>query len=84
MLTAMVLVCSILITPDVSRCDPTNARVVMRLPEEHASPVTCSMRGQAYLAETAVGRNLAASDRVKVVCVHRDKVDQEIATLPKQ
>lgn len=82
MLTALVLICSISATPDLRTCDQSNARVVMRVPEEFASPVTCSMHGQAYLAETAVGRNLDVDDRVKVVCVRRESVDESIARLP--
>jgi hypothetical protein len=70
-LTALVLVCSILVTPNLRDCDESNARVVMIVPMEFASPVTCAMQGQAYVAETAVGRSLAASDRVKVVCKPR-------------
>ena len=68
MLTALVLVCSILVTPNLRDCDETNARVVMVVPSEFASPITCTMHGQAYVAQTAIGRNLAESDRVKVVC----------------
>jgi hypothetical protein len=82
MLTALVLVCSIAITPDIRDCDPTNARIVMRTPETYTSPVTCAMHGQAYLAETAIGRYLNENDRVKIVCSRQDNVDQTIATLP--
>ena len=67
-LTALVLVCSILVTPNLRDCDENNARVVMLVPEEFASPITCAMHGQAYVAETAIGRQLADSDRIKVVC----------------
>lgn len=82
MLTALVLVCSVAITPDIKDCDVGNARIVMRIPEAYASPVTCAMHGQAYLAERAVGRNLTGSDRVKVVCRRQDRIDEMIATLP--
>jgi hypothetical protein len=68
LLTALVLICSVLATPSLRDCDETNARVVMLVPEEFASPVTCAMHGQAYVAGTAIGRNLAESDRIKVVC----------------
>jgi hypothetical protein len=82
MLTALVLVCSLAITPDIRDCDAASARIVMRVPELYASPVTCAMHGQAYLAETAVGRNLTGNDRLKVVCQHQDKIDEIIAKLP--
>ena len=82
MLTALVLVCSISVTPDLRECREDNARVVMRVPAEYSNPVTCALHGQSYLAETAVGRNLGEDDRVKVVCVRRESVDESIATLP--
>lgn len=74
MLTALILICSIAVTPDLRDCTPENARAVMLVPEEFASPVTCAMHGQAYVAETAIGRNLAEGDRVKVVCRPRDAI----------
>ena len=67
-LTAVVLICSVLATPNLRDCNESNARAVMLLPEEFGSPITCAMHGQAYVAETAIGRSLAESDRVKVVC----------------
>jgi hypothetical protein len=82
MLTALVLVCSISATPDLRDCREDNARIVMRVPEEYSSPVTCALHGQSYLAETAVGRSLGRDDRVKVVCVRRESVDESVATLP--
>ena len=78
-LTALVLVCSILVTPDLRDCDEANARVVMVVPKEFASPVTCAMQGQAYIAQTAIGRSLADSDRVKVVCKPRQPDEPPIA-----
>jgi hypothetical protein len=84
MLTALVLICSINTTPDLRDCSADNARAVMRVPAEFASPVTCALHGQTYLAETAVGRNLGEDDRVKVICVRLESVDETIATLPPQ
>jgi hypothetical protein len=82
MLTALILICSITATPDVHDCTPSNARVVMRVPAEFASPVTCALHGQAYLAETVIGRSLGADDRLKVVCAPWDSAGSSIATLP--
>lgn len=79
MLTALVLVCSVLVTPDLRDCDETNARIVMLAPEAFASPVTCAMHGQAYIAQTAMGENLASSDRVKVVCRSRQPSEPPVA-----
>jgi hypothetical protein len=84
MLTALVLVCSIAATPDLRDCDTINARVVMRVPEAYSNPVTCAMHGQAYLAETAVGRSLSEDDEVKVVCMRQEEADQVIARLSNQ
>ena len=79
MLTALVLICSVLVTPDLHDCDEANARAVMLVPEEFASPVTCAMHGQAYVAETAIGRSLAESDRINVVCRPRQPSEPPIA-----
>jgi hypothetical protein len=67
-LNALVLVCTVLVTPNLRDCNETNARAVMVSPEEFTNPVTCAMHGQAYVAETSIGRNLGENDRVKVVC----------------
>lgn len=68
MLNAFVLVCTILVTPDLRDCNEMNARAVMLVPEEFSNPVTCAMHGQAYVAETSIGRSLGAGDRVKIIC----------------
>jgi len=79
LLTAIVLICSVLVTPDLHECDETNARAVMLVPSQFASPVTCAMHSQAYIAGTAIGRNLAESDRIKVVCRPRQSSEPSIA-----
>jgi hypothetical protein len=68
MLTALVLVCSLAATPDLRACDETNAVDVMRVPDEYGSPAACFMEGQAYIAQTALGRGFGDDDRLKVVC----------------
>ena len=68
MLNAFILVCTVLVTPDLRDCNDKNARVVMVSPEEFSNPITCAMHGQAYIAETSIGRNLSKSDRIKIVC----------------
>ena len=73
-LAALILVCSVAARPDLGDCTPDNARVVMRVPAEFVMPVTCLMHGQAYLAETAIGQELGADERVKVVCVRRETI----------
>ena len=84
MLTALVLVCSISLTADLRDCDASNARIVMRVPEAYTNPVTCAMHGQAYLAETAVGRAISQDDRVKVVCMRQETAEELIAKLPNR
>ncbi|HEX6957940.1 MAG TPA: hypothetical protein VF194_08145 [Ferrovibrio sp.] len=69
MLTALVLVCSLAATPDLSACNRQTAIDVMRVPEEFSHPGLCAMRGQAYVAQTAIGRGLREDESVKVVCV---------------
>jgi hypothetical protein len=81
MLTALVLVCSIATTPNLRDCDTNNARVIMRVPEAYASPAACAMQGQAYLAETAIGRSLGSNDRVKVVCMLPNQAEEAMANL---
>lgn len=66
MLVGLVLVCSLNSTPDLAACNSGNAIYVMPLPNTFASPGL--MHGQAYLAETAFGRNLASNERAKVIC----------------
>ena len=74
MLTALVLVCSLAATPDLRECTQSNAVDVVRVPGEFANPATCFMHGQAYLAETTLGRDLTADDRVKVMCSRSNRV----------
>jgi hypothetical protein len=69
MLTALVLVCSLAVTPELRDCDRDNAVGVLRLPEQVTVPGTCLKLGSAYIAQTEMGRRLAGDERVKVVCV---------------
>jgi hypothetical protein len=81
MLTALVLVCSVALIPDIRDCTRTNATAVMRVPAEFANPATCFMHGQAYLAETSIGQELTADDRVKVICARSETVDAAVRKL---
>jgi len=69
MLTALVLICSVAVTPDLANCDRDNAINVLVVPAESGNPATCFMHGQAYLAETSIGQDLTESERVKIVCM---------------
>ena len=69
MLTAIVLVCSLAVTPDLRHCGRDNAVHLLQAPEEFALPSMCAMRGQSFVAETLIGQALADNERVKVMCV---------------
>ena len=70
MLNALVLICSLAITPELASCDSNNAVDVIRVPARFGNPATCFLHAQAYLAETAFGRELGPDQRVKAVCSH--------------
>ena len=78
MLTALVLVCSLTQTPDLRACDRSNAVHVLQVPEEFAMPAMCAMRGQAFLAETSIGQELANDERVKIVCIRHITVGRQV------
>jgi hypothetical protein len=73
MLSAVILICSAALTPNLADCSPANARTAIRVPIEFANPVTCLMQGQAFLAQTSFAREVD-DDRVKIVCVRREPV----------
>jgi hypothetical protein len=80
-LTVLMLICSNVITPDLAACNRTNAVNVMRVPVEFGSPATCFMHGQAYLAETTLGRDVVDNERVKVICV-RSQTSTTVGATP--
>jgi len=73
MLTALVLVCSLSATPDLAQCTRDTAVDVVEVPGKFGNPAFCFMNGQAYLAQTAVGRNLLPTETIKVVCAPEEK-----------
>jgi hypothetical protein len=81
MLTALILICSVSVTPDLKDCTRDNAMTVMRLPTEFASPTACLMHGQAYLANTSIGQELGEKDRVKIACVRIETIDASVPRL---
>jgi hypothetical protein len=78
MLTALILVCSLTVTPDLRACDRNNAVHVLQVPEEFALPAMCAMRGQAFLAETSIGPELTKDERVKVVCIRHMSAGRQV------
>jgi hypothetical protein len=67
--TVLVLICSTALTPDMADCNRNNAVHVVQVPEQVAVPASCMMRGQAYLAGTSIGREIAENETVKVLCI---------------
>ena len=61
MLTALVLICSVAVTPDLGECTRNSATAVMRVPAEFGNPSTCFMHAQTYLAQTSFGQDLERS-----------------------
>jgi hypothetical protein len=82
MLIALVLLCSIEVTPDLQDCTRHNATAVLRVPGEFAHPATCFMQAQAFLAETSIAHELGDADRVKVVCART--IDDSMKPLTSQ
>ena len=74
MLTALVLICSVAVTPDLGECTRNSATAVMRVPAEFGNPSTCFMHAQTYLAQTSFGQDLGPNDRVKIICVRSETV----------
>jgi hypothetical protein len=67
MLTALILVCSLATVSN--DCTRDNALDVVYVPATFASLVTCLMHGQAYLADSSIGRDLSPNETVKVICL---------------
>jgi hypothetical protein len=80
-LTALILVCSLAVTPDLAACSQSNAVHTMFVPEQFGNPVTCVMHGQAYLAETSIGQEIGQDERVKVVCIRNSPASRKVSSL---
>jgi hypothetical protein len=74
MLTALILICSAAVAPDLGECTRSNATTVMRVPAEFGNPSTCFMHAQTYLAQTSFAQDLGPNDRVKIVCVRSEPI----------
>jgi hypothetical protein len=84
MLTALVLVCSLASTPDLASCDQSNALDVIRVAEEFGSPGSCLMHGQAYLAQTEIGRDLRTDERIKIMCTRTTRLSSRARPIALQ
>jgi hypothetical protein len=74
--TALVLVCSLATTPDLSQCDRSNAVAYLRVPGEFTNTIACGMQGQALLASMPLGEDLGKDERVRVVCYHNKRTER--------
>jgi hypothetical protein len=78
MLTAIVLICSLNVTPELRECTRDNATNVVQVPEEFGNPAACMLHGEAFIAGTSVGQNLASDERVKVMCVRHQMLNRRV------
>ncbi len=78
MLTALVLICSVSVTPDLRDCTRENAIDVMRTPVQTANPATCFLHGQAFVAQTSIAQDLRGTDRIKIVCARSASASAKI------
>lgn len=68
MLTAVILICSVVRTPDLADCTADTATDVMLTPVASAMPTMCFMEAQAFLAQMELGRDLRDDERVRIIC----------------
>jgi hypothetical protein len=66
MMTALILICSLVKTPLAMNCGIENAVDVLKVPGEYHSLVACFSRAQSFLAESRY--ELAGSHYSKFVC----------------
>ena len=75
MLTAIVLICSLAASPDLSdfsTCTRENAIDVIVVPGEWRNPIACMRDSLAYVAETEIGQSLTANEIVHAICERRE------------
>jgi hypothetical protein len=78
MLTALLVICSAAVTPDLGHYTRKSATAEIAVPVEIANPALCLMHGQAYLAGTSFGRDLGSDDRIKIICVRTEAASASI------
>ena len=65
MFKVLILVCAATLAP--SECKPETALEVVQGPDAR-NEIACALQSQAYLAQTALGRELRSDEYVKVRC----------------
>jgi hypothetical protein len=63
MLHAVILICAL-----GQPCTPDSATDMIRTPVTSALPAMCFMQGQAYLAQTEIGRSLEPNQQILISC----------------
>jgi hypothetical protein len=74
-LTALVLICSLAVTPDLRDCDQARAVGVLDVPGSFKLPAACFVSAQAYIAETSLPAHMASEERIKIVCAKAAAAD---------
>ena len=80
LLKALILVCAVDIAP--ADCNSDSARVVLAGPEVRSNGM-CGMNAQAYLAQTAIGREKTDEEYLKVICTRRQKAERMLGARNK-
>jgi hypothetical protein len=74
MLTSLVLVCSLSLTPNLQDCTQDTAVQAFWVPERTQLPGMCLKIGLEYFAQTEFAHHLATDERIKIVCVPPSRV----------
>ena len=74
MLTSIVLICSLSLTPNLRDCTQETAVQALRVPEQTQLPGMCLKIGLEYFTQTEFSHHLAVDERIKVVCVPPNRV----------
>ena len=81
MLTALVLICSTAITPDLRDCTRDNAASVILLPVQSTNSATCFMHGQAYLLKPRSVRSSETTTGSRSSALRSEVVDASVPQL---
>jgi len=68
MLTAVVLICSLNVTPDLADCNAGNAVHVFADTQEQQTPNHCLRRGLELAASTSIAQHPDPDERVIIRC----------------
>ena len=69
MFKVIILICATSVQPN--DCQPQTALTVLHGPDAN-NEIACGMQSQAYLANSAIGRDLSKDEYIKIMCVRTD------------